>query len=471
MDLPGLRRELREIQQEKRQLEKKFTELLESGLLLQTLREDETVSVQSWNSSETGSVHSGDDSETDESTLEGSDEEQESVTLGEGYCSDKTDLDSSETGVASGETYFWKPLPEVCVHEDPDGALFWDTHVTSDEDKLCLLASRNINLTPEYFVRHKERKFDFYDLSTHFPWEFIEKNFDLPWVGLCLSANPSITWKAVVEHPEIPWDFSQLAQNCAIKVGQIRAASDMLAEDAVQWQELQRCCTLASNPSVTWEFVQKHPEIKWDLEKLVLNESISLEEIMANKEQGFDLALLSRRSDITWEFVKNNPEIQWDYCSLSSRIPWEVICQNWHLDWDFDSFPQNPTITWEIIKPRPELDWNYEELSRVVPWRAVEECPDYPWNGQRLSMNENITWEIVQSNPQIDWCLGLLLENPMERGILERREREIRGLLNRFYARKLYFLLVEKMSLPPNGYYFKKDLLEFQRLGCKDLES
>lgn len=254
---------------------------------------------------------------------------------------------------------------------------------------------KNSNFSSRFFEKYE---FPFsWCLAEVLPWDTIQKYPERKWHPLGLSNNPSITWE-IVERHEIDWDWGSLAANPGINVAEVkgRKSKYLLAT----WQ-------LCFNPSVTLEFQLKN---KGSLEWISCNPNVTWETVQKHPEIDWDYGMLSSQPWITWEIVSENLERPWNFSWLSKNISWKDIQQNPNYPWDFGALSENPTVTWDIILANPQLPWDYHDLSDRVPWDIFIRDPDR-WNPMMLSMNPNISWKLVEENPQIDWSYDLLISN------------------------------------------------------------
>jgi len=140
------------------------------------------------------------------------------------------------------------------VKDNPD--ILWDYDVLAANPNITLdmiakfpivpcglFLSVNPNLTWEYIIMNPNSRWDWCEISKHpnITWEIIKRNLTYPWIWSCvvrnpniqfhhlneiapvyknfspihmmISLNPNITWRTVVNNPDIEWDFSILSMN------------------------------------------------------------------------------------------------------------------------------------------------------------------------------------------------------------------------------------------------------------------
>lgn len=148
----------------------------------------------------------------------------------------------------------------------------------------------------------------------------------------------------------------------------------------------------SSHPSVTWEFMQSHPDVPW------------------NKHYR------SENPNVTWDTVQANPTKFWDYQHLSRNpnITLDIVRENPRENWLYDSLSCNPNITLDIVQANPNIKWSYFMLSANpnIKWETTQAYPNEEWSSFAFSTNPNLTWDIVLDNLDEPWCIYDLYANP-----------------------------------------------------------
>ena len=98
-------------------------------------------------------------------------------------------------------------------------------------------------------------------------WDIVENNPEQNWNYSKLSLNPNITLDIVMNNPDKKWDYAMLYQNPSISY-------DFWCENTKNYRYIDMLIfgnNYSLNPNVTWEFVEEHPEIKWNYKNLFQN--------------------------------------------------------------------------------------------------------------------------------------------------------------------------------------------------------
>lgn len=147
-------------------------------------------------------------------------------------------------------------------------------------------------------------------------WHVV-RNMDKPWDWWMLCANAAVSFEDVMEHAEhLPWRMRGLSWNPTVNFE--RHILPHL--DAVDWS----WSGISRNPSVRLQHVLDHPELPWDWSSLTCgNPNIGVQDILQNPHLPWHLSDLGRNVNVTYSDVVNNtPCISWNWkeLSINSRI-------------------------------------------------------------------------------------------------------------------------------------------------------
>jgi hypothetical protein len=109
-----------------------------------------------------------------------------------------------------------------------------------------------------------------------------------------LTRNPSITFKDIFDHPNLPWDWEGLSNNPSISFQNVLDYPD----NEWDWWHLSR------NPSITFQNVIDHPDKPWDWEGLSENPSITWKNVLDHPNKRRNWQFLSQKRDGV--FIKYN---------------------------------------------------------------------------------------------------------------------------------------------------------------------
>lgn len=155
--------------------------------------------------------------------------------------------------------------------------------------------------------------------------------------------------------------------------------------------------TLGDNPNITYEFIQKNPQLPWKFDYMDENPSIPWNVLLTLKDyDNFNIAVLSSHPSVTWNVVQDHPEVKWDADGLcmNPNISWKIIQENPLWNWDYELFCSNPNVTMEFLEKTPEITISWYDLSsnRNITWKDVH---------NHMDGNENWSWEHLSANPSV----------------------------------------------------------------------
>jgi YD repeat-containing protein len=183
--------------------------------------------------------------------------------------------------------------------------------------------------------------------------------------------------------------------------------------------------SLSTKSSLRIEHVMNNLNLPWKWEHVILNKSISLDDILNNLYDENNeptpftylwYTITERVEDIEYPLTHltdangNAYEWKWDALSYkSSKLPSitvDVLVQHKDLEWGWDSLSENPNITMDdIIRTLPHnLPWDWKSLSlhkQFTIEQLVEFQDQIDWTS--MSLNKHITPEMILTTPQLNW--------------------------------------------------------------------
>lgn len=122
-----------------------------------------------------------------------------------------------------------------------------------------------------------------------------------------------------------------------------------------------------------------------------------------------DWTNLSSEPSITWDFVQRNINRPWNWCWLSANpaVKWQNVEQNLDRPWSWSGLSRNPNVTWENVKATIDKPWDFTYLSRLpgIPWADIKANLDKAWDWSALTLHPNVTQEIIDTHPNLPWNL------------------------------------------------------------------
>lgn len=126
--------------------------------------------------------------------------------------------------------------------------------------------SENPNITLDIIEQNSQSNWDEYYLSRNpnLTFQFVKKySIKQKWDWHILTIHPGITWEDIQAEPFAPWVYNRICRNPNITLKIIEEwLTNPLLEHLVDWSEL------SLNPNLTWEFVIKYENKKWNWNRL-----------------------------------------------------------------------------------------------------------------------------------------------------------------------------------------------------------
>lgn len=272
----------------------------------------------------------------------------------------------------------------------------------------------NINIDFNFMMRNKDKYFNFLmkkENKEYFEEYFIcdEKDKDKEYEKFVndyfweqISIHPSITWDFIDEHPEYPWCWLLISINPNVNIDIIKNNPDK------PWIMDSIGDFISRNPSTTIEHVIKHQDIKWNYGFLSSNKTITIDFVLANKDKKFIWSVLSRHPNITFDDIMKNKDLPWNWelVAINPNVKISNIERHPEIPWSsnpesWEGISLNPNITIKDIKKHIEtkkFEWYYLSCNPSLTWDIIKENNDLPWDINGLSLNPNITIDIIRKH-------------------------------------------------------------------------
>ena len=153
---------------------------------------------------------------------------------------------------------------------------------------------------------------------------------------------------------------------------------------------------ISANDCITFEFIKKHPEIKWNMFFVSINPNINIKIVLANPDFPWNVRALTQNMSISIEDMMANPQIPWDFNSApaTSRkdLTMDYIKKIGIDKINTKYLSSNSSLTFEDIKNNPQIQWDGNMLIRQMNYTLEElatqtifKFDDY----RNISLNEN----------------------------------------------------------------------------------
>lgn len=119
-------------------------------------------------------------------------------------------------------------------------------------------------------------------------FSYILEHPEKRWHWWTLSMNPNITTEIIMNHSDLPWNYTYLSNYC----------KHIITPELIQQTYHKRWTytIVSALPCIHWNFITENPQIPWCYNGL------------------------SENPNITWDIVDANPERPWNYLTLCHNL-------------------------------------------------------------------------------------------------------------------------------------------------------
>lgn len=183
--------------------------------------------------------------------------------------------------------------------------MFDDAHAT--------MLSVNFKLTADDILHHPRASWSYYLLSCH----------------------PAITLNMMLADPNRGWNYHSAMLNPNITFDMIMEHRELF--DETLRKNLYGCQFLSINRSVTIQNVLDHPQLPWNYSHLSRHVNITLQMMLDHPELPWEFDHASANPNITYEMMINHSNIKWcyKYLSLNPTLTYNIVMRNIHAWWNY----------------------------------------------------------------------------------------------------------------------------------------
>lgn len=341
-------------------------------------------------------------------------------------------------------------------------------------------------------------------LAPYTSWSFISKHIDYSWNYKWLSHHPQFPLATMYAHKDKSWHVPNLLFE---KEDEFDGQTSWFAllETWVNAKCKWDWPYLTMHSAISVDKIIEHKEMPWDWSRLHAKSGF---EISRHLEQCPDVdwnwsaihEFYGHNYNI-WLMIRKNPTHAWNWKSIVKEfgVNWQVVeeisdaieslCWHWfsHVMFDlrllsvFIDKPWNFQIvtksmrnllSMNLIAAHPMKDWDWNILSkrRDLSWYLVSAFPEKSWCWEVLARRKDINWNILKVKDverQWKWSLSKLPRHVMEQYWLvilqsskRKRVREIRDIA----ARKIQNWWLNKYYSPTSSICQHRLVREFAKL-------
>jgi hypothetical protein len=154
---------------------------------------------------------------------------------------------------------------------------------------------------------------------------------------------------------------------------------------------------ISINDCITFDFIKKHPEIKWDMFFVSKNPNMNIKIVLANPDFPWDVRGLTQNLSITIKDMIENPQISWDFNSAAAisrkDLTMDYINKIGINNIDIHYLSSNSSITFEDIKNNSHIQWEGNMLINRMNYTLEELATQtiFKFNDYRnITLNKNL---------------------------------------------------------------------------------
>lgn len=248
-------------------------------------------------------------------------------------------------------------------------------HIPQDPDRRWGID--NISKNPSLTIR---------DLTSNPVWS--------NWNWYDITQNPGITFRDIKDHPELPWDYEVMAYNPNVTL------TDLLSPRLPEYEHiLKQWNVLSQSPSITFKDVINNPDIYWDWSALGCNPHFVFRDIEVGEDYNQYMRLLKEANQEIFAFLLrpwNRNEMNTDYATHYENMKkcWSTLCSNPNIlpelvindpryPLDMINLSRNPNLTVEFIQTHTELPSESLDSRNSNSYGVC-----LPWDWQQIGKNE-----------------------------------------------------------------------------------
>lgn len=225
----------------------------------------------------------------------------------------------------------------------------------------------------------------------------VNNNLNLRWDYSNMQRNPNLTIDFILEHYDEKKDFwTDLGQTKNITLEHFEQYPDIFNNYKI----------MSRNPNLTLDFVFNHPDDLdnrniWDWNEIAKNPNITIQDVKKYPvllEQYWFMRYFSTNPNMTTEFINQHPEVDWDYSYISSNpnITIDYVLNNLEKNWNWHALSANPSIDINCFEVWSHCIGYLERSRNGI--RAVQ-----PW----IVNNPNLTYEWIINHPEVELDWGM----------------------------------------------------------------
>ena len=290
---------------------------------------------------------------------------------------------------------------------------------------ICGLSS-NPNINLNIIKKHSYINWNFWNLSNNLDldFSFIEKNINNEWNWEIISQNRTVSPEIILRYfyKRWNWEYVQKYKFVDFDFKKYLHLIVYIPKNHSLWTFISK------NSSIDLNFITNN-NLPWDWNiGISKNPNLTFDFVLKNLNEKWNWYTLASHKIITWEIIKDcidNRGILYDKLiynkmysiSINPNINWEIINNNKYIDWNWDGISNNPNIDINIIKNNINNKWNWECICdrHALDWDIIDNNKNINWNFWRLTSSNRINISNIFDNVNHDWNWPYVIKNKFDK--------------------------------------------------------
>ena len=302
---------------------------------------------------------------------------------------------------------------------------FMDNHPEFDwnqDSRYC-----NPNITERFICQHPEINWDYKVLSIfhHLSYHFIDTHIHEDWDFEILSIHPNIDFTLVSKHKQVPWNYDIFcSDNQSLSYTLYCKYSDfpwskkyLIRNKKITWQNViqsdlwEYASEFSHNSNITLQIIKENPLVKWNWN--VISRTIVLDETTLEEKLPWNYYWLSSNPSLTWEIIDKFKGEDWDlhylftHFEINEERLYDFVKKNrLSMDWYGISFNKETPLS-ILEKYSSVVIWDYVGMNHNLNLEFIQENEEFLDCFELLSYNSLHYYKKLKENETLHYYESL----------------------------------------------------------------
>lgn len=202
-----------------------------------------------------------------------------------------------------------------------------------------------------------------------FTWCEIMNNLDLPWKFSRLHLNSNIWLSTLLKELYVPWSnnfiyYTERDLKALLPVYEDFEVHQKVAFNLISSHSLALLSNeINFNDKLDFDILAK--SFDWNFAKLSKHVNLNIETVLSI-DKDWCWFFVSKNKNVTWDIIEKYPNVKWCWegISLNPNITFDIVFKNLHKPWRWECLSENPNLTFDIVLQNLHLPWDFSAMSR-----------------------------------------------------------------------------------------------------------